>query len=314
MARTRVVIDTDPGVDDAVAILLALASPEIEVLALTTVAGNVSLEKTTLNARRLLELAGRDDVLVAAGCAQPLAGPSADAIEVHASEVHGSDGLGDLTWEEPKIALHALHAVDLLAELIGQGPLTIVAIGPLTNLATLLERHPGIDRDVERVVLMGGASFEGNVTPAAEFNIWADPEAAQRALGAQWPLTVMPLDLTRQAYLNDGDLEFLRGLGSEVGRRTADILEPYAKFHDECYGNRNLVMHDAMAVYDVLDRSAITKQAVAISVETGGEHSRGATWVDRRRIHADSRIEIGVHVDNEKFVALLRERFATYSE
>jgi inosine-uridine nucleoside N-ribohydrolase len=307
VARTRLVIDTDPGVDDAVAILLALASPEIEVLALTTVAGNVSLEKTTLNARRLLELAGRGDVLVAAGCAQPLAGPSSDAVEVH-----GRDGLGDLAWEEPKIALHPLHAVDLLAELIGQGPLTIVAIGPLTNLATLLERHPGIDRDVERVVLMGGASFEGNVTPAAEFNIWADPEAAQRVLGAHWPLTVMPLDLTRQAYLNDGDLEFLRSLGSEVGRRTADILEPYAKFHDEWYGNRNLVMHDAMAVYDVLDRSAITKQGVAISVETGGEHSRGATWVDRRRIHADSRIEIGVHVDNEKFVALLRERFASY--
>ena len=307
MARPRVVIDTDPGVDDAVAILLALASPEIDVLALTTVAGNVSLEKTTLNARRLLELAGRDNVLVAAGCAQPLAGPSGDA-----SEVHGSDGLGDLVWEEPKIALHPRHAVDLLAELIGQGPLTIVAIGPLTNLATLLEQHPGIDRDVERVVLMGGASFEGNVTPAAEFNIWADPEAAQRVLAAHWPITVMPLDLTHQAYLNDGDLEFLRGLGSEVGRRTADILEPYAKFHDEWYGNRDLVMHDAMAVYDVLDRSAISKQNVAISVETGGEHSRGATWVDRRRIHADSRIQIGVHVDNQKFVALLRQRFASY--
>ena len=309
MARTRVVIDTDPGVDDAVAILLALASPEIDVLALTTVAGNVSLEKTTLNARRLLELAGRDDVLVAAGCPQPLAGPSGDA-----SEVHGSDGLGDLLWEEPKIALHPRHAVDLLAELIGPGPLTIVAIGPLTNLATLLERHPGIDRDVERVVLMGGASFEGNVTPAAEFNIWADPEAAQRVLAAHWPITVMPLDLTHQAYLDDGDLEFLRGLGSEVGRRTADILEPYAKFHDEWYGNRNLVMHDAMAVYEVIDRAAITKQNVAISVETGGEHSRGATWVDRRRIHAESRTEIGVHVDNQKFVALLRERFASYGE
>ena len=309
MARPRVVIDTDPGVDDAVAILLALASPEIDVLALTTVAGNVSLEKTTLNARRLLELAGRDDVLVAAGCPQPLAGPSGDA-----SEVHGSDGLGDLLWEEPKIALHPRHAVDLLAELIGLGPLTIVAIGPLTNLATLLERHPGIDRDVERVVLMGGASFEGNVTPAAEFNIWADPEAAQRVLAAHWPITVMPLDLTHQAYLDDGDLEFLRGLGSEVGRRTADILEPYAKFHDEWYGNRNLVMHDAMAVYEVIDRAAITKQNVAISVETGGEHSRGATWVDRRRIHAESRTEIGVHVDNQKFVALLRERFASYGE
>jgi purine nucleosidase len=309
VARPRVVIDTDPGVDDAVAILLALASPEIDVLALTTVAGNVSLEKTTLNARRLLELAGRDDVLVAAGCPQPLAGPSGDA-----SEVHGSDGLGDLLWEEPKIALHPRHAVDLLAELIGPGPLTIVAIGPLTNLATLLERHPGIDRDVERVVLMGGASFEGNVTPAAEFNIWADPEAAQRVLAAHWPITVMPLDLTHQAYLDDGDLEFLRGLGSEVGRRTADILEPYAKFHDEWYGNRNLVMHDAMAVYEVIDRAAITKQNVAISVETGGEHSRGATWVDRRRIHAESRTEIGVHVDNQKFVALLRERFASYGE
>ena len=309
MARPRVVIDTDPGVDDAVAILLALASPEIDVLALTTVAGNVSLEKTTLNARRLLELAGRDDVLVAAGCPQPLAGPSGDA-----SEVHGSDGLGDLLWEEPKIALHPRHAVDLLAELIGLGPLTIVAIGPLTNLATLLERHPGIDRDVERVVLMGGASFEGNVTPAAEFNIWADPEAAQRVLAAHWPITVMPLDLTHQAYLDDGDLEFLRGLGSEVGRRTADILEPYAKFHDEWYGNRDLVMHDAMAVYEVIDRAAITKQNVAISVETGGEHSRGATWVDRRRIHAESRTEIGVHVDNQKFVALLRERFASYGE
>ena len=307
MARTRVVIDTDPGVDDAVAILLALASPEIEVLALTTVAGNVSLDKTTLNARRLLALAQRHDVLVAAGCAQPLAGPSGDA-----SEVHGNDGLGDLEWPEPDVALSALHAADLLADLISQGPLTIVAIGPLTNLATLLERRPGIEAGVERVVIMGGASFEGNVTPAAEFNIWADPEAARRVLAAHWPITLMPLDLTHQAFLNDGDLAFLRSLAGEVGRRTAAVLEPYARFHEEWYGNRDLVMHDAMAVYEVLDPSAITKQGVAISVETGGEHSRGATWIDRRRVHADSQIQIGLSVDNKKFVALLRERFASY--
>jgi len=308
VARTRLVIDTDPGVDDAVAILLALASPEIDVVALTTVAGNVSLEKTTLNARRLLELAGRHDVIVAAGCAQPLEGLAGDA-----SEVHGRDGLGDIEWDEPNIRLSELHATELLAQLIAQDPLTIVAIGPLTNLATLLEQHPGIEKDVERVVIMGGASFEGNVTPAAEFNIWADPEAAQRVLAASWPITVMPLDLTHQAYLNDDDLAFLRGLGSDVGRRTADILEPYAKFHDEWYGNRDLVMHDAMAVYEVLDPSAISKQGVVISVETGGEHSRGATWVDRRRIHANSPVQIGVRVDNQKFVALLRERFATYA-
>jgi inosine-uridine nucleoside N-ribohydrolase len=309
LAQTRVVIDTDPGIDDAVAILLALASPEVEVLALTTVAGNVSLEKTTLNARRLLSLAKRPDVLVAAGCSVALAGISGDA-----SEVHGGDGLGDLDWEEPDIDVSPLHAVDLLAKLIGQGPLTIIAIGPLTNLATLLEHHPGVETLVERVVIMGGASFHGNVTPAAEFNIWADPEAAQRVLQARWPVTVMPLDLTHQAHLNDDDLDFLRGLGSDVGRRTADFLEPYAQFHQLNYGNRDLVMHDAMAVYEVLDPSAITKQGVTISIETGGEHSRGAMWIDRRTQHADSYQRTGVLVDNQKFVALLRERFASYAD
>jgi pyrimidine-specific ribonucleoside hydrolase len=122
----------------------------------------------------------------------------------------------------------------------------------------------------------------------------------------------MPLDLTHQAYLNDDDLAFLRSLAGEVGRRTAAVLEPYARFHEEWYGNRDLVMHDAMAVYEVLDPSAITKQGVAISVETGGEHSRGATWIDRRRVHADSQVQIGLSVDNRKFVALLRKRFASY--
>jgi purine nucleosidase len=307
VARTRVAIDTDPGVDDAIAILLALASPEIDVLALTTVAGNVSLEKTTLNARRLLGLARRPDVVVAAGCAQPLAGATGDA-----SEVHGNDGLSDLEWEEPDVTLSPLHAVEVLAQLIDEGPLTIVAIGPLTNLATLLERHRGIESRVQRLVIMGGASFEGNVTPAAEFNIWADPEAAQRVLAANWPITVMPLDLTHQAYLNDDDIDFFRSLNSEVGSRVADILGPLATFHEQWHGNRNLFMHDSMAVYDVLDPSAITKQGVAISVETGGEHSRGATWVDRRRLHADSRVQIGLQVDNTKFVALVRERFASY--
>jgi len=246
-------------------------------------------------------------VIVAAGCAQPLEGLAGDA-----SEVHGSDGLGDIAWQEPNVALSELHATELLAELIAQGPLTIIAIGPLTNLATLLERHPGIENDVERVVIMGGASFEGNVTPAAEFNIWADPKRPS-VCGRPLAGHRNALDLTHQAFLNDDDLSFLRGLGSEVGRRTADILEPYAKFHDEWYGNRDLVMHDAMAVYEVLDPSAISKQGVVISVETGGEHSRGATWVDRRRIHANSPVQIGVRVDNRKFVTLLRERFATYT-
>lgn len=300
-------IDTDPGVDDAVAILLALASPELEVVAITSVNGNVGLEATTLNARRLLSLAGRHDVPVAAGCAEPLAGPMD-----HAARVHGDDGLGDLTWDEPDVPLDPRDAIEVLAEAIEAGPLTIVAIGPLTNLATLLARHPGIDEKLERLVIMGGASFEGNVTAAAEFNVWADPEAAKAVFEARWPITLMPLDLTHQAYLLDEDLEWLRGLGTEVGRRVADMLEPYARFHDEWYGNRNVIQHDATAVYELLAPEHLVTQGVKVTVETGGEYSRGATWIDRRRQFADSPVKVGVSIDNDAFRALIRERLATY--
>jgi inosine/uridine nucleosidase len=306
MARTRVLIDTDPGVDDAVAILLALASPEIEVVAVTAVAGNVALDKTALNARRIVALARRGDVPVAAGCAQPLSAPV-----VEDSVVHGHDGLGDLEWDEPAVALDPRDGVELIAEMIRRGPLTIVAIGPLTNLAVLLQRHPGIDREVEHLVIMGGASFQGNVTPAAEFNIWADPEAARIVFEAQWRITLMPLDLTHQAFLDDEDLAYFNSLGTEVGRRVAAMLEPYAEFHDRWYGNRDVIMHDAMAVYEVLDDAAITKQGVRVAVEVDGVHSRGATFIDRRRELADSPVRVGVTVDNLRFRTRLRERLAT---
>ncbi|HVB70682.1 MAG TPA: nucleoside hydrolase [Acidimicrobiales bacterium] len=307
MDVTRVVIDTDPGVDDAVAILLALASPELDVLALTTVAGNVSLAATTLNARRLIELAGRTDVIVATGSGAALTGP----IDREGG-VHGHDGLGDLVWDEPGVALDARDGPDVIWELLDTGPLSLVAIGPLTNLAVLLERHPEVAQRVQRVVVMGGSSFHGNVTPAAEFNVWADPEAAARVFAAPWPLTVMPLDLTHQATLNDGDLDYLRALGTGVGQRVADMLEPYAAFHDRWYGTRDVFMHDAMAVYELIDPTAISKQGAAVEVETRGDHSRGATWFDRRLTHAQSSVRVGVTVDNGRFVALVRERLALY--
>ncbi len=303
----RIVIDTDPGVDDAVAILLALASPELKVVALTTVAGNVDLEKTTLNARRLLELAGRPDVIVAAGMAEALAGSPA-----HEGGVHGQDGLGDLEWDEPSVPVHPESAVEVLRAAIESGPITVVAIGPLTNLAVLLRRYPGLDERVERVVVMGGASVMGNVTPAAEFNIWADPEAAREVFAARWPLAIMPLDLTHQAYLNDDDLAYLRALGTEVGRRCADMLEPYAAFHEHWYANRDIIMHDATAVYELIDPTAIESEGVAVTVETGGEYSRGATWFDRRPAHRASTTRVGVRLDNDRFRALLRERLASY--
>ena len=219
MAPTRLIIDTDPGVDDAVAIMLALASPELDVLALTTVVGNVELEKTTLNARRLLSLARRSDVLVGRGCADPIGGVSGTA-----AEVHGQDGLGDLSWPEPTVKESDEDAIELIYRLAKEAPLTLVAIGPLTNLATLLQRHPDVVEHIERVVIMGGASFEGNVTPAAEFNIWVDPEAAAIVFAGDWKLDIMPLDLTHHAYLTDDDLAFLRDLNSEVGDRLAAML------------------------------------------------------------------------------------------
>ena len=307
MARTRVLIDTDPGVDDAVALLLALASPELEVVGVVAVNGNVPLAKTTLNARRIVSLARRNDVPVAAGCATPLSEARDED-----SVVHGRDGLGDLEWDEPTVALDPRDGVAMTAGLIWQGPLTIVAIGPLTNLAVLLQRYPGIHAKVERVVVMGGASFHGNVTPAAEFNIWADPVAARMVFEANWPITLMPLDLTHQAFLNDDDLAYLDALGTHVGRRTAAMLEPYAEFHDKWYANRNVIMHDAMAVYELIDPTAIEKQGVRVAVAVDGTHSRGATFIDRRRQHADSRVRVGVRVDNERFRDLVRERLATY--
>lgn len=309
MARTRVLIDTDPGVDDAVAILLALASPEIDVVAVVAVAGNVSLDKTALNARRIVAVARRHDIPVAAGCALPL---SEQLVED--SVVHGHDGLGDLEWDEPAVPLDPRDGVELIAEKIDEGPLTIVAIGPLTNLAVLLQRHPGIDAKVEHVVIMGGASFEGNVTPAAEFNIWADPEAARVVFDADWRITLMPLDLTHQAFLNDDDLAYFTSLGTEVGRRTAAMLEPYAQFHDRWYGNRDVIMHDAMAVYELIDEAAIAKQGVRVAVEVDGVHARGATFIDRRREHVQSPVRVGVTVDNDRFRQLLRERLATFAD
>lgn len=307
MSRTRVVIDTDPGVDDAIAILLALASDEIDVVGVVAVAGNSPLAHTELNARRLLDLAGRHDIPVAAGFAEPL---GVEAL--HTESVHGIDGLGDLEWGVPSVQLDPRHGVELLKDLIEEGPLTIMAIGPLTNLAVLLRRYPGIDERVDRVVIMGGASFEGNTTPAAEFNIWFDPEAAAEVFAGVWPITLLPLDLTHQAFLLDEDLDEFRSWGTEVGRRCADMLAPYANYHEQWYGNRDIIMHDAMAVYEILDPEPITKQGVQVLVETGGLHGRGATFIDRRRVHARSRTMVGVSVDNDIFRHLLRERLATF--
>jgi len=201
---TPILLDCDPGHDDAIALLLALASPEVELLGVTTVAGNQTLEKTTANALRVLEFVGRGDVPVAAGADRPLAREL-----VVAAHVHGESGLDGPALPPPRGAPVGEHAVDFLAgAILGAGrPVTLVAVGPLTNVALLLARHPDAAGAVERIVLMGGSIAEGNVTPAAEFNIWADPEAAWRVFRSRLPVTMIGLDVTHKALMTDAHAE-----------------------------------------------------------------------------------------------------------
>src|SRR4051812_25463553 len=241
-------IDCDPGHDDAMALLLALASPELELLGVTTVHGNTSLANTTANALRVLELAGRGDVPVAAGAARPLV-----RLPAFASEVHGESGLDGP--ELPAAFAQAVdaHAVDFIAERLAAAtqPVTLVPTGPLTNIALLLARHPAAAERIERIVLMGGAIAEGNVTPAAEFNIWADPEAAARVFGSGLAVTMVGLDVTHRALMTQEHPDTLRGSG-RVGAVAADLWAFYHRFHQRVYDLPGTPVHDALAVGHVI--------------------------------------------------------------
>src|SRR3954469_1755433 len=241
---TPILLDCDPGHDDAIAILLALGSDELELRGLTTVAGNQTLEKTTANAIRVLELAGRGEVPVAEGSPRPLVREP-----FVAAYVHGDTGLDGPDLPPPQPGPAPQHAVDSLAERL-EGT-TLVATGPLTNVALLLARYP--EASPERIVLMGGAIGEGNVTPAAEFNIWADPEAAARVFTSGLDVTMVGLDVTHQALVTSAHAEQLRGAG-RAGKLTAELVDFYFRFHGEVYPELGgSPMHDPVALAHVID-------------------------------------------------------------
>src|SRR3712207_2690434 len=242
-----ILLDCDPGHDDAIALLLALASPEIQILGVTTVAGNQTLEKTTANAIRVLELVGHDDVPVAAGAERPLVREP-----FVAAYVHGESGLEGPDLPPARGGPVETHAVDFLAERIAAAgePVTLVPVGPLTNVALLLARHPGAAGGIERIVLMGGAIAEGNVTPAAEFNIWADPEAAQRVFSSGLDVTMIGLDVTHKALLTPADADRLRASG-RTGRFVAELFDFFHRYHAETYGFEGSPIHDALALAHV---------------------------------------------------------------
>ena len=298
-------LDCDPGHDDAMAILLALGSAELEVRALTTVAGNQTLAKVTVNALQVLDVAG-SRVPVAAGADRPLLGRP----PVVAADVHGESGLDGPDLPPPSREPEPVHAVELLARCLREGPHVLVATGPLTNVALLLALHPELAGRIERLVIMGGAIAEGNVTPAAEFNVWVDPEAAARVFASGLDVTMVGLDVTHKALLTPGHAERLRGSG-RPGAVVADLLDFYARFHADVYAFDGAPVHDAMAVAQVIDPGLLRTEALHVEIDTGPGPCRGRTVVDRwRRTGGAPTAHVAVDVDAPAFLDLLCGRIA----
>jgi inosine-uridine nucleoside N-ribohydrolase len=305
---TPVLLDCDPGHDDAIALLLALASPELELLGVTTVAGNQTLEKTTANALRVLEFVGRGDVPVAAGADRPL------SRELFiAAYVHGESGLDGPELPPPQGEPVPEHAVDFLAAAIlgADRPVTLVPIGPLTNVALLLARYPEVTGNVERIVLMGGAVAEGNVTPAAEFNIYVDPEAAWRVFHSGLPVTMIGLDVTHKALMVDGHAERLRGAG-DAGRMVAELYDFFIGYHRRTYGVEGAPIHDAVAVAQVLRPGIVETLHRHVDVDCESQLCRGRTVVDLwHRTGNEPNADVGVDIDAGAFLELLCERISS---
>jgi inosine-uridine nucleoside N-ribohydrolase len=304
----KIVLDTDPGHDDAIALLLALASPELEVLGVTPVSGNQTLEKTTVNALKVLELAGRTDVPVHVGAARPLVRE-----QWAAAYVHGESGLDGPDLPPPSTEPASRDAVGFLARTLEEhDDVVLVPVGPLTNIALLLAIHPGIDKRIGRIVLMGGAIAEGNVTPAAEFNIWADPEAAHRVFTSGVDVTMIGLDVTHRALLRPEHAEQLRGSG-HVGEVVAQLYDFYHGHHVRMYGWEGSPVHDALAVAHVIRDDLVRTEHRHVLVDTGPEPGRGRTYVDLwQRTGNEPNAHVGVDVDGPAFIDFLVSRLSSF--
>lgn len=307
-ALRKIIIDTDPGQDDAVAILLALGSAELEVIGITVVAGNVPLKLTEKNARKICELAGRPDIKVFSGAIRPLIREL-----VTAEEVHGKTGLNGPELPEPAMKLQDKHAVDFIVEtLMGEesGTITLCPLGPLTNIALALIREPRIAPRIKEIVLMGGGFFEGgNVTPAAEFNIYVDPHAADIVFRSGIPIVMMPLDVTHKALTSAKRTQAFRDLGTRVGNATADMLEFFERFDEEKYGTDGGPLHDPCVIAYLLKPALFKGRHCNVSVETASELTMGMTVIDWWGVTKRPKNAMVMRdIDHDEFFALLVER------
>jgi len=306
MTPTPIILDCDPGHDDAIAILLAVASPELDLQAVTTVSGNQTLDKTTNNALRVLELAGRTDIPVYAGADAPFV-RKRDV----AAHVHGESGLDGPDLPPPSQSAQPEHAVEFLGRRYRSADTPVlVATGPLTNVGLLFATHA--DARPERIVLMGGAIGEGNRTPAAEFNIWADPEAAQRVFAEGLDTTMVGLDVTHRALIKDEHTERMRGAG-RVGKVVAELMDFYARFHKRRYTDLDgTPMHDPVCIAHLIDPTLMSVHDAYIEVDCTTGPSWGRTNVDwRGREHFGApNAKVGLDIDGPRFAELIVERIS----
>jgi pyrimidine-specific ribonucleoside hydrolase len=299
----KILIDCDPGHDDMMAIMLACASPELELLGVSTVAGNQTGEKTYRNALRTLTLIGRTDIPVARGADKPLLRPLTVA-----PEIHGVSGLDGADLPEPAFRGLAEHASDFLIRNImeSRDPVTLVPTGPLTNVALALLKEPELARRVQRIVLMGGAVRESNITPAAEFNIYVDPEAARIVFGCGAPLVMVGLDVTNRARLSFQDIEELASWQGRVSRVVAPLLRFFAQTNREVFGFDGAPLHDALAVAHLVRPEVIKTRKMNVEIETAGELTRGRTVADVYGISkCKPNAEVALEVDLPLFKEML---------
>jgi inosine-uridine nucleoside N-ribohydrolase len=304
---TRIILDTDPGHDDAIALLLALASPELEIVGITTVSGNQTLEKTTANALKILEFVERTDVPVHAGAPRPLVRE-----QWAAAYVHGESGLDGPELPDPETEPRKGHAIDFIAAQVEEHDgVVLVPVGPLTNIGLLLAKYPGIESRIARVVLMGGAIAEGNVTPAAEFNVWADPEAAHRVFTSGIDVTMVGLDVTHKALLLPETVDEIRRTG-RVGSLVAQLYDFYHERHVRMYGWEGSPVHDALAVAHVIRDDFVETEHRHVQVDIGPEPGRGRTYVDLwKRTGNEPNAHVGVDVNGPGFIQFLVQRLAS---
>ncbi len=310
MAR-KIIIDTDPGQDDALAILLAFASPELDVLGITAVAGNVPLALTEVNARKIAELAGRSDTRVFAGSDRPLMRPL-----VTAEHVHGKTGLDGPNLPEPTMSLQDQHAVDFIIETLrneATGTVTLCVLGPLTNVAHVLLRAPELAQRIKEIVLMGGGFFEGgNITPTAEFNIYVDPQAAQIVLQSGVPTVILPLDVTHQALTTAKRIDRFRAMGTKCGDASVALLEFFERFDEEKYGSDGGPLHDPNVIAYLLKPELYTGRHCNVVVDASNELTLGMTVVDWWGVTDRPKNAFYIrNVDSDGFFELLTSRIAT---